>query len=172
MMAPVVVEGAHPQPLGAQQVEVDVGDRASFPAREAFRFGKQAAVLVDHRLAVPGEIRARLPFSGSGIDVGGQTTRRGRSGQQLAIVGAADGDRAAGQIGQHGGTGQCGLRAGRHRDEHVLADLHMQHQPGHVIGGEEQIRSERDVRAEKADRPAHVVAGGDLAAFVELTIGR
>ncbi len=52
MVPAIVVEGAHPEPLGAQQVQIDVGDRSPLALRESFGFGQQAAIFfVDHRLA-------------------------------------------------------------------------------------------------------------------------
>ena len=127
-MAAVVVEGAHPQPLGAQQFGVDVGDTAPLTLGEALGFGQQHAVFVDHRLAVPGQVGGRLALARGGIHVGGQAARRRRAGQQFAVLGAAHGDRAAGQVGQHRRAGQCGLGAGRDRHPHVLADLDVQHE--------------------------------------------
>ena len=41
VVRPVVVERAHPQPLLAQQLEVDVGDRAPRALREALGLGEQ-----------------------------------------------------------------------------------------------------------------------------------
>jgi hypothetical protein len=77
---------------------------------EALGLGQQPAVLVDHRLPVPGQVGGRLALSRSGVDVAGQAARdEADSTQELAVLGAADGDRAAGQVGQHGGTGQRGL---------------------------------------------------------------
>ena len=170
VVAAVVVEGAHPQPLGAQQVQIDVGHRVPLPFREPLRGGQQPAVLVDHGLAVPGQIGAGLALPGRGVDVGRQAARRGRSGQQAAVLGAPDGDGAAGEVGQHGGAGQCGLRTGRHRDEHVLADLHVQHQTGDVLGGEEQVRAERDVSPQQPDGPGHIVPRRELAPLIELPV--
>ena len=61
--APVVVERAHPHALLAQQVEVDVGDRAPVAVGEALGLGEQHAVLVDHRLAVPRQVGRRLALA-------------------------------------------------------------------------------------------------------------
>ena len=171
-MPAVVVERPHPQPLRPQQVEVDVGHRALLLGREPLGLGQQPAVLVDHRLAVPGQIGGRLPLARRGVDVGRQAARRGRACQQLAVFGPPDGDRAARQVGQHGRPGQRRLRAGRHRYEHVLADLDVQHESGHVGRAEQQIGAEGHLGPGDADCAANVVPRRDLAPFVELAVGR
>ena len=130
VVRPVVVERAHPQPLGAQQLEIDVGDRAPRALGEALGAGQLDAVLPDHRLAVPRQVGGRLPLARSGIHVGRQAARRCRAGQQAAVVGAADRDRAAGQVREHRRAGERGLRARRYRHAHVLADLDMQNEAG------------------------------------------
>src|SRR5581483_2783125 len=48
VVAPVVVECPHPQPLRANEFDVDVGDAAPFSFGEPFGFGEQYAVLPDH----------------------------------------------------------------------------------------------------------------------------
>ena len=170
--ATVVVEGPHPQPLGTQQVEVDVGDRVPRAPREPLGVGEQVAVLPDHRLAVPGEVRGRLALAGRRVDVRRQAPCRRRPRQQAARLRPPDGDRTARQVRQHGRPGQRRRRAGRHRHPHVLADLDVQDEPGHVLGGEQQVRPERHLGARQVDRAAQVVARPDLAALVELPVGR
>ncbi len=44
--------------------------------------------------------------------------------------------------------------------------------PGRSVGGEQQVRAERDLLAADPDLAAHVVPGRDLAALVELPVGR
>ena len=68
--APVVVVGAGADPLLPDPVEVDVGHGAGRLSREALAFGEQVARLVDHRLAVPGQVGRRLALAGRGEDVG------------------------------------------------------------------------------------------------------
>ena len=62
-VAPVVVEGALAHPLLADPVEVDVDDRAPRAVGEALGLGEQVAALVDHRLAVPGQVGGRLALA-------------------------------------------------------------------------------------------------------------
>ena len=145
--APVVVEGAHPQPLGAQQVEVDVGDASAAGPSGTARCRRAAAVLPDHRLAVPGEVGRRLALARGRVDVGREAPGRRRPRQQAARLRAPDGDRAARQVRQHRRPGQRRRRARRHRHPHVLADLDVQDEARHVLGGEEQVGPERHVRA-------------------------
>ncbi len=171
-MPAVVVEGAHPGALLAQQVQVDVGDGAAVAVGEAVGLGEQDAVLVDQGLAVPGQVGGGLALAGGGVDVGGQAPAGLGADQQAAVLGAAHGDRRARQVDQHGRPGQRGLGARRDRHPDVLADLGVQHQPGDVGGGEEQVGAERDLLAADRDLAGLVVAGGELAALVELAVGR
>ncbi len=128
-------------------------------------------VLPDHGLAVPGQVGGRLTFSGSGIHVGGQAALRRRAREQRAVVGATDRDRAAGQVGQHRRTRQRRFGTRRDRDEHVLADLDVQHEAGHVGCLEQQIRAERRLDPGDPDSAALVITRRDLAALVELAVG-
>ena len=172
MGAAVVVEGPHPHALLAQQVEVDVRHGAAVADREALGLREQDAVLVDGRLPVPGEVRGRLALPGRRVDVGGQAARGLRPAQELAVLRAPDGDRAAREVQEHGRARERGLRARRDRHPQVLADLRVDHEPGDVGGLEEQVGAERDARARDGDLAADVVARGDLPALVELAVGR
>ena len=141
-------------------------------------FGKRSdcasgdAVLPDHRLAVPGQIRARLALTGSGVDVSGEAAGRRGPAQQAPLLGAAHRDRATGEVGQHGRPGQGGLGARRDRHPHVLAHLDVQHETGHVLGREKQIGPERDGLPADRDQCPHIVAGRDLTPLVELPVRR
>ena len=173
--AAVVVEGAHPQPLLPQQVEVHVGDGDRVAEREALGLGQQRAVLVDHGLAVPGQVGGRLARArprrrrrrpGSATDAERHSSLRSSA--------RPDRDRAARQVDQHRGAGQRGLGARRDRDPHVLADLRVQHQPRHVLGREQQVDAERHGlrRPTRIAPAALVLAGGDLPPLVELAVVR
>lgn len=109
-------------------------------------------------------------LAGGGVDVRGQAPRGRRARHQLAILGAAHGDRAAGQVRQHRRSGQRRAGARRDRHPHVLADLHVQHEIRVVRGGEQQIGPERRLEPADGDQPALVVAGGQLPTFVELAV--
>ncbi len=172
MSAAVVVERAHPHAFLTQQIEVDVGQHLLRIGREALGLGQGIAVLEDHHLAVPGNIRGALPGAGGGVDIGGEAAGGGRLRQQPAAFGTADGDRAAGKVGQHRGAGQSGLGAGRDRHPEILADFDMQHEAGHILRGEQQVVADRHCGAGKGDLTAQHVAGGDLAAFIEFPVGR
>ena len=89
----VVVEGALPQALLADPVEVDVHDGAPRSVGEALALAEQVAALVDHRLAVPGQVGARLPLAAGGVEVGRQVAEARGADQQPTVLGAADGDR-------------------------------------------------------------------------------
>ncbi len=171
--APVVVEGALALALLTQQVEVDVGDRGPRALGEALALGEQRAVLVDHRHAVPRQVGRALALSRGGIEVGGEAPRRRAARQQVAVLGARDGDGRAGDVGEHGRARERRLVAGRHRHPQVLAHLDVHDEAGHVGGAEEQVGAEGHPVAGDLDRlAALVVAGGEVTPLVELAIGR
>ena len=171
--APVVVERALPQPLLADPVEVDVGDRPTRPVGEPFGLCQQVATLVDHRLPVPRQVRGRLPLAGRGEDVRRVAAEAGAADQQPTVLGPGDRDRAAGEVGEHGGARQCGLGARWHRHPHVLAYLDVQVEAGDVGRPEDQVGPERHLVAVDGDRGAvPIVTGSEPAALVELPVGR
>ena len=93
--------------------------------------------------------------------------------EQPAVLGAGDRDRAARQVGQHGGAGQRGLGARRHRHPHVLADLDVEPRSGRSVAAKIRSGPNGTSCAGDADRrPRTVVAGGEVAALVELAVGR
>ena len=128
---------------------------------------------MDHRLAVPGQVGARLAEAGGAVDVGGQVPGRGRAAHEAAVLGASDGDRRARDVDQHGRPGQGGARARRHRDPHVLADLHVHLQALDVAGAEVQIVAEgRPSEPAEVDGAAHARAEREVALLVELAVVR
>ena len=142
------------------------------PAGKRSALGERRSGFEDHDLAVPGEIRRALAGPGGGVDVGSEATGGGGLAEQAARLGAADSDGRAGEVGEDRGTGERRLGAGRDRHPHVLADLDMQHQPREVGSLEQQVASERNLLARKRDRAESRVAGGGLAALVELPVCR
>ena len=171
MVTAVVVERSHPQAFRAKQPGVDVGHRSSLSFGESLRLGEQHTVLPDHSLAVPGQVGRRLTLPGRGVDIGGQAAQRSGPGQQASIFGAADRDRAAGQIDQHRRARQRRFRAGRNRHEHVLTDFDVQHEVRQIGCGEQQVWTERRLHAGNPNSAALVVTGRHLAALVELPVG-
>ena len=172
VVASVVVERPHPQALRPQQVQVDVGHRAAWALREPLRLGEQDAVLPDHRLAVPGEVGGRLALARRRVHVGREAPRRRGPAQQAAVVGPADGDRAAGEVGQHGRSGErapprwaapaptCPRRSRR-------AARTPARRRRRTAG-----RGRTGPRRRRAGPSAQVVAGRDLPPLVELAVGR
>ena len=140
---------------------------------EAVALGEQVAALVDHGLAVPGQVGRRLPLAGGRVEVRRGAARAGAAYQLAAVLGAGDGDRAAGQVEQHVRTGERGLRARWDRHPHVLADLHVDLEVGQVAGREDQVGPERHRLAREVDEAAAaVVARGEPPALVELPVRR
>ena len=116
----------------------------------------------------------RLALAGRGVEVRREAARRRAADQQPAVLGAGDGDRAAGEVGQHRRAGQRGLGARRDRHPHVLADLDVQHEAGHVGGPEEQVGAERHVgrRRRRWSAPRWSSPGREVPPLVELAVGR
>ena len=56
-----VIEARHPHALLGQALEVDVRDDHLLGGCESLRLGEELAVLVNHPVAVPRQIRRRLP---------------------------------------------------------------------------------------------------------------
>ena len=114
------------------------------------------------------------PWPRRGVDVRREAARARRAHQQPAVLRAGDRDRGAGEVGQHRGAGQGRVRARRHRHPHVLADLDVQHEPGHVGGPEDagRCRTAPPPRRRRIDSPSLVVARGEPARLVELPVGR
>ena len=163
---------AHLQPLLPQHAEVDIGGGHDGRLREAFGFRQQRAVLVDAGLAVPRQVGGGLASAGGGVEVGGEAAGGLGAAEQVAGLGAADGDRAARQVGEHGGTGQGGLRAGWDGDPDVLAHLGVDGEAGQVRGGfEQQVGAEGHGLAGEGEGLARdAVTGGEMAALVELAV--
>src|SRR5207302_757224 len=68
-------ESVLPHAIGQQPVEIDVGERELRSSGEALRFGEQGPVLVDDRVAVPGEISGGLANACRAVQVGRQAAR-------------------------------------------------------------------------------------------------
>ena len=163
--AAVVVERALAGAVLADPVEIDIRDRPAWAIRKALGLGEQPAEFVDHGLAVPRQVVGRLALARGGVDVGRQAAERLRAAEDRALVGSADRDRAAREVQQHGCARQSGFGRGRDRNPHVLAHLGMQHEAGHVFGGEEQVRAEGCLHAADRD-PARLAAVRTTAEFV------
>ncbi len=166
-----VSEAARAGAVGDDPAEVDVGDEQLLVVGEALGLGQRVAVLVDHRLAVPGQVGGRLSQASRGVQVGGDRPRGLRAAQAVAVVGLADGDVAGREVGQHRGPGHGAVGAGRDRRPQVFADLHVQGEVVDVATGEEQVGSARDGRAEQTHLAhGHVAGGAELALLVVLAV--
>ena len=122
----VVVEGPLPHPLLTQQVEVDVSQAVPGLGGEPVGLGQQGAVLVDHRLAVPGQVGARLPGAGGRVDVGLKVARGRHLAQFVSLAGLSDGDRGTREVDLDDSACESGLGGRGHRNPQVLADFHME----------------------------------------------
>ena len=114
----------------------------------------------------------RLALTGRGVHVGGQAARRRRAGQQFAVVGAADGDRAAGQVRQHRRARQRGLaRSAGPAPTCPRRSRRAARSPGRSAAANSRSGPNGTSASADAIVAAHVVAGGHLAALVELAVG-
>ncbi len=167
----VVLERALPGPLLAEKVEVDVGDGELRILLEAGALAELPAVLEDARLPVPGQVGGRLALPGGGVEVRREAPHRLRSAEDAAGVGAADGDRTAGQVGEHGGPGERQATGRRHRHEHVLADLDADGQARNVRRRKQQVGAERGLLPRDHDlQSGDAASRGELAPLVELAV--
>ena len=148
----VVAEARHARAFLAQVIEVEVGGDQAGLGGEADRFREPLAVLVDQRVAVPGEVGGGLAGTRGGVQAAGDAARGMRGAQQPPIVRLADGDVAGGEVGQHRGAGERGQRARRQRDPQVLAHLEVQHEAGQIARLEQQVGAERHLLAAQAQR--------------------
>ena len=171
--AAVVVEGPHPQPLGAQQVEVDVGDRVPRAPREPLGVGEQGAVLPDHRLAVPGEVRGRLALAGRRVDVRRQAPRRRRPRQQAAVDSARPmviglPDRFASTVAPASAAVALG-GTGTHMSSQIST---CRTNPGTSSAVNSRSGPNGTSAPARWIVPRRSSPGADLAALVELPVGR
>ena len=166
-----LAEGVLPHPLARDALEVDISGEQVRAVDEALRLREQLSALVDQRLAIPGEIGARLADAGRGVEIGRLATRRLLGDELVPVVGLADRDVGGREVDQHRRAGQCGEGRRRNRHPEVLADLGMQSQQRHVAGLEDQVVAERNARAEQHDVARDRVVGrGELAGLVELAV--
>ena len=125
--------------LGAQALQVHVGDRDVRALLEAFADRQAFPGLVNHGLAVPSQIRAGLAHAGRRVDVGRRAARGHRAHHEFAVRAASDRDRGRRQVRQDGRARECQFGGGSDGHPHVLADLDADGQAGHVVGGDEDL---------------------------------
>src|SRR3546814_9801490 len=92
---------------------VEIGDAKLGFQVEAAGLRQQLAELVDRPLPVPGEVRGALAGAGRREDIGGAAARRLGGGEELALIGLADGDVGSREVAQDQGSGQRAHRGGR-----------------------------------------------------------
>ncbi len=171
MAAHRIAERRHVHALAREPLQIDVGEDHVRIVGEALRFGQQFAVLVDQRLAIPGEVGGRFALAGRAVQIGGQATGRLLRHQLMAVAGLADHDIGRRQIDQHRCPRQRGERRRRDRHPDVLADLDMEAQQRDVLDLEQQAGAERHALAQQVylvDRGA--VGRAELAGLVEFPV--
>ncbi len=166
-----VVEGLHPHTLAENATGVDVGDADLRLQRKTLRFGQEVAELVDHPLAIPGEVGGALAGAGGRVGVGGGGARRLRATKHVALVGLADGDVRGREVREDRGACQRARRRRRDGGPEVLADLHVEDEAVEVARVEDQVAPERYLLAAHPDRlPEDVAAVGEPALLVVLPV--
>ena len=169
----IVAKRTLPHALLREHGQIDVGDDDLRVRREARRFDKRDAVLIDRALAVPGEIGRRFARAGRRIEIGGKAAPRMRLAEKFAIIRLADDDVARRQIRDDGRARQSSMGRRRNRNPDILADFDGQPEIGKIARLEDQIDAERRFETGKRDRLLHDLdAGGEMPPFVELTIIR
>ena len=162
-----VVERAEAQPLLRDPFQVDVTQHYLRIVAEARRLGDQLAQLVNHPLAVPGEIGGALARSGGGVDVGADRAHRLRGAQQLALARLADRDVRCRQVAAHQRARQRAQRRRRGGGPVILADFGVEYEVGEVGRGEDQVGAERRLLPGDRDRqPGQPVAAREPALLV------
>ena len=168
-----VPERRHAKPLLRQPLQVEVGREDLGLLAEALRLGQPFAVLVDQAVAVPGQVRGRLAGACPGVDVGGHRPSRLRRAQQPPVVRLADRHVARRQVEQHRRPGQRAVRARRQRRPQVLADLHVEAEPGDGAHVEQEVFAEGNVLAAQGhDLGAARFGGREVALLVVLAVVR
>ena len=145
-----VAEGLRPEPLLLQPLEVEIGQDRRRVARETRGFGEQHAILVDHRLAVPGEVGAGLARPGRRVEIGRDAARRMHLAKRVAIGRLADGDVARREVQQHRRPGQRRGGGRRHGRPSVLTDLDADDEVGQVLRPQQDVGAKRRLLPRKA----------------------
>jgi hypothetical protein len=101
-----LAEGVLPHAVGGQASEVDVGKGELRRVGEAPGLGGQGAVLVDDRVAVPGEVGGRLAEARGAVEVGREAARRLVGDELVAVALLADDDVRRREVRHHGGAGE------------------------------------------------------------------
>ena len=138
--------------------------------------------LVNHGLAVPGEVRAGLAHAGRRVHVGRRAARGHGAHHELAVGTASHGDGGGRQVRQDGCARERELGGRGDGHPHVFADLDADGQAGHVVGGQEDL-AEGDPHGAAAEffdaAPRHLDAlggarghGDEVALLVELAVVR
>src|SRR5207244_10825069 len=126
-----------------QAAEVDVGKGELRLGREAPRFGEQRAVLVDERVAVPGEVGGGFALARGAVEIRGEAARRLVRHELVAIAFLADDDVRRRPGSEYRGPCERGVGGGRRRHPQVLADLDVQHEVALLGETEDEIGAER-----------------------------
>ena len=143
MAGGVLAERGLPQAVGAQRREIDVGDRRRAAQREALRLRHQLPAIGDQPVAVPRQVGGRFPEAGGAVELDRQVLGGRHADQVAAILELADGDVRGRQVGEHGGAGERGEGARRHRRPEVLAHLDVQREAVDVRQVDEKVGAER-----------------------------
>ncbi len=149
VVASSVMETGQAHSLLNQTFQVNVRRDDLLLSGEARGFGQFFAVLVNQRVAVPGQIGGGLARPGGGVEIGGDAFARLRGAQIAAILGLADGDVAGGQVEQNRRAGKRGVSAGRNGRPDILADFGVQQEAGDVLGFKDNVIAEGDAPAQQ-----------------------
>ena len=118
-----IVETSETHPVLREPLEVDVGQHDLLLGGEPLGLGEKFVVLVDDRVAIPGEIGGGFAGTGRGVEIGGDTSAGLRRAKVAAVVGLSDGDIARGEIGRarwlQRGRHRCSAESGVHTSSQI-----------------------------------------------------
>ena len=173
MVGGVLSPGALPQPVLDLRAEIDVDGHRISGERETLRLADDLAALRDEPVPVPREVRGRLPEPRRAVHLDGDVLGRRGAHQLLAVLQLANRHVGGGQVREHGGAGERGDRARRHRRPEVLADVGVEHEVGKVPGADEHVGPEGNAVPEQGHLGRARRGGGvEPAELVELPVVR
>ena len=168
-----VAERTLPRAFGQKAADVDVGENEFRLVGKARRLCEQRAILMDHRLAVPGEVSGRLALPCGRIDIGRKAARRMRRAKRLPEVGLADDGVRRREVDEHRGACERGARGRRDRNPNVLANLHMDREPREIARLDEDVGAKgRDLARDRNLFAGNVPARGEMPLLVKLAVVR
>ena len=132
--------------------------------------GEERAIFGDEVVAGKDHVLRALAVARRSVQVAAEEAGGLVRHQRPAVLGLADGLVAGRQVGDDRSTGQRMEGGGRQSAPEVFADLHTQHEAGHLAAAEEQRGAEGNLLPADCHGLHLGAARGELALFVELAV--